>query len=200
MSGHSNGRVATLTCCFDAELFGHWWFEGVHFLNHAIEELLKRGVRVSSAEQRLAEAPPQKVVWLPEGSWGEGADHRVWFNDGSRWMWEVMWRAEERIQQLEERLIRQKKGGTKRQKEIFNQLKWALSLLLASDWIFVISSGGAVDYGHQRFAVAHHRFEQLSLALDDLLEHRPLSQQRKAALEEIKAFQEAPAELEHKDL
>jgi predicted glycosyl hydrolase (DUF1957 family) len=34
-----------------------------------------------TAEQALATYPPDKVMRLPEGSWGEGGDHRVWLND-----------------------------------------------------------------------------------------------------------------------
>ena len=37
---------------------------------------------------------------LPEGSWGEKGNHSVWINDRNRWMWEIEYRAENRMLKL----------------------------------------------------------------------------------------------------
>ena len=42
-----------------------------------------------TAEESLYHQPPDKVMRLPEGSWGDKGNHSEWINDGTRWMWYV---------------------------------------------------------------------------------------------------------------
>jgi 1,4-alpha-glucan branching enzyme len=190
-------RPATLTACFDAELFGHWWFEGPDFLFDVLDELsLDPDIEVCAPKERLQSAPPDKWVWLPEGSWGAEGDHRVWLNEGTHWMWETMHRCEQRFHSLAGRIERA--GG--RAEELLPRLKWALSLLLASDWIFVLSTGGAVDYGYKRFCLCWHRFDSLADMAEGILGGSPLSPLQEASLNEIKVHQPLPSVLSQRDI
>ncbi|MEM7808803.1 MAG: 1,4-alpha-glucan branching protein domain-containing protein [Planctomycetota bacterium] len=144
------GRRGTVVASFDAELFGHWWFEGPRFLRDVILNLAgDEHVRLSTASEVLERDPADKVMRLPEGSWGENGDHTVWANDSVKWWWEIEYRAEgEFLKQLHSlpwktnadvRVLLEKAGRQ-------------LLLLQASDWAFVIHTQGAVDYGIQRIA------------------------------------------------
>jgi 1,4-alpha-glucan branching enzyme len=159
MHRERTGRGGTVCAPFDAELFGHWWHEGPRFLLEVARRIHHDPeLRAATVGQRLAEAPSDKAVSLPEGSWGAGGDHRVWLNDELRFYWEVVYRAEDRFIDLWHRAP-WREGGLAA--ELLTEAGRQLLLLQASDWPFVISTRGAVDYGLRRI------FEHAGL-LDDL--------------------------------
>ncbi len=153
------GRHGVITASFDAELFGHWWFEGPRFLRDVLLTLnADPDVDVLTAQMLEERHPPDKVVSLPEGSWGEGGDHRVWANPKVNWMWEIEYRCEAMFGKLTFEL------PWRRDPQIRQLLEKAgreLLLLQASDWWFVITRGQAVDYGIKRFMLHVARFETL---------------------------------------
>ena len=162
------GRDGCLTASFDAELFGHWWFEGPDFLRDVLLTLHHDPrVRVETAEARLERRAPDKVAWLPSGTWGHGGDDRVWINERTRWTWECLYRAEDRHLGL---LWRSRQpGAPARVRALLQEVGRELLLMQASDWQFVIETGGAVDYGFRRFAVHLDRFEALCALVEDAL-------------------------------
>ena len=169
----ATGREGCVTAPFDAELFGHWWAEGPAFVFAVLEALHHAPeVRVETAAARIARCPPETVVWLPEGSWGEGGDHRVWLNDQTRWTWESLYRMEDRFLGLRYRVDEGGEGGPEAQ-QLLGEAARELLLVQASDWQFVVSSGGAVDYGFRRFSVHLDRLEALLTLLQDHLDGAP---------------------------
>lgn len=166
------GRDGCLTAAFDAELFGHWWFEGPEFLRDVLLTLHHDPrVRVETAAARLARVPPDKVAWLPTGTWGHGGDDRVWINHRTRWTWEALYRAEDRFLGL---LWRGRQPGAPAGViAVLRDAARELLLMQASDWQFVIETGGAVDYGYRRFAVHLDRFEAMCALAEDALSGRP---------------------------
>ena len=179
------GRQGTVVASFDAELFGHWWFEGPRFLRDVIFAAhADPHVRLSTAEEVLDRKTPDKAVRLPEGSWGENGDHTVWMNEQVKWMWEAEYRAEGSfLKGLHELPWRQKDDV----KDLMTKAARQLLLLQASDWPFVIHSGGAVDYGTFRFSGHATRFNRLI----DLAGHAAgggdMSRLEKAQVEEADA-------------
>ncbi|MGD1277983.1 MAG: 1,4-alpha-glucan branching protein domain-containing protein [Tepidisphaeraceae bacterium] len=154
------GRRGVCVAPFDAELFGHWWFEGPRFLRDVILTMShEASVSLSTAQEALDRHPPDKVVRLPEGSWGEKGNHSVWMNDKTRWMWEVEYRAERSMVEMVRQL------PWKSDYSVAEHLRRAgrqLLLLQASDWPFVVHTSGAVDYGIQRFSGHATNFERAS--------------------------------------
>ena len=162
----TNGRPGVCVASFDAELFGHWWFEGPQFLRDVIFTLSRDPqVKLLTAEDALAHFPPDKVVRLPEGSWGEKGNHSVWINDRNRWIWEMEYRAEGRMLQLLHALPWRTQPPVR---EMLERAGRELLLLQASDWPFVIHSQGAVDYGIQRFGGHCTRFDRMATIADAL--------------------------------
>ena len=152
------GRHGVVVAPFDAELFGHWWHEGPLFLREMFRALHHAGeVEPTTVSAFLAAHPPDKVVSLPEGSWGEGGDHRVWLNDELKWTWEAEYRAEDRFLGMLDRLPWRTDPGVK---EALEAAARELLLLQASDWQFVIHTKGAVDYGFRRFCEHLARFDR----------------------------------------
>src|SRR5439155_23368638 len=90
-----------VTAPFDAELFGHWWFEGVQWHELSLRKFAAAGdVETASLGDHLAAHAPQDVVALPEGSWGQGGFHWIWLNENTSWTWEKIYPAEERMEAL----------------------------------------------------------------------------------------------------
>ncbi|MCC7191663.1 MAG: DUF1957 domain-containing protein [Phycisphaeraceae bacterium] len=155
------GRTGAVIACFDAELFGHWWFEGPRFLRDVLLSLHHDPqVNVSTSADYLKQHPPDKVMAFKEGSWGEGGDHRVWFNDQTRWIWEVEYRAEAHFGKLTYNLPWRNPEKTEL-RDLLEKAGRELLLMQASDWPFVISRGQAIDYGIKRFVLHAGRFENL---------------------------------------
>lgn len=137
---------------FDTELFGHWWFEGPKFIERVIT-LLDRNtdIRVTNCAEALDTLGFEKVIALPEGSWGEGGHHFVWLNKEVKWMWEVIYPLEDQFLQSLNATPQAEIDQDDLLKTLFTQAARELLLLEASDWEFVISTKGAIDYSIKRF-------------------------------------------------
>jgi 1,4-alpha-glucan branching enzyme len=154
------GRHGVVVASFDAELFGHWWFEGPQFLRDVILSLnADPDVDLRTPEEYLERHPPDKAAALPEGSWGDGGDHRVWVNDRVNWIWSVEYRCESLFGKLTYNLPWRERPELR---GILEKAGRELLLLQASDWPFVISRDQAVDYGIKRFMQHVGRFECLA--------------------------------------
>lgn len=160
------GRHGVVVAPFDAELFGHWWHEGPKWLRNVLLTLsADPHVDLCTAQEVLRDHPADKVAWLPEGSWGEGSDHRVWLNDPLKWTWQVAHRAEGRLRQLLAAIPWRDEPPLQ---EALILAARELLLLQASDWQFVIHTQGAPDYGTKRFCGHASRFDRMC----DLAWHR----------------------------
>jgi 1,4-alpha-glucan branching enzyme len=169
------GRHGVVTACFDAELFGHWWYEGPEFLRDVILTLsADPEIQNSTTAEYLSQHPPDKTVALPEGSWGEGGDHRVWINEQTRWIWEVEYRAESLFGKLTYQLPWEKPENSEL-RSIMEKAGRELLLMQASDWPFVISRGQAIDYGIKRFVLHAGRFENLCDIAEKLARNEELT-------------------------
>ncbi len=159
-----HGRHGVVCAPFDAELFGHWWHEGPAFL---LEVARAFAADASVQPVTLGEAvsePIDKGVTLPEGSWGAGGDHQVWLNDELRFYWEMVYRAEDRFLDAWHRLDWEGNEGVA---ELVREAGRQLLLLQASDWPFVISTQGAVDYGIRRIAAHAQNLDELLNGAED---------------------------------
>ncbi len=143
---------------FDTELFGHWWFEGPEWLYRVIKKLYsdKSDVRPVKLGEYLDAFPPDEVVNLPEGSWGEGGFHWVWLNDWTRWTWE-------KIYEMEHRVVALLKSDRQINPLLMQQILKQLLLLESSDWQFLITTWSARDYAENRFS---EHYEVLKKLLD----------------------------------
>ena len=165
---------ALLTVTFDAELFGHWWFEGIDWLGRVLRELSASGPRPVTVDEYLRREPARERVDLVEGSWGKNNDHSTWMNDRTAWMWAEL----ARLSVDMEGLRREKIGGQLRERAA-RQAARELLLAESSDWPFLVTTGQAADYAVERFRSHVRRFRrsaQLARAgtADDEVELRSL--------------------------
>ena len=179
------GRAGTIVAPFDAELFGHWWFEGLAFLRDVLLTLAHdRTVDVVTTAAAVAASPRDMVSRLPESSWGEGGGHHVWLNEQTRWLWESAGRAEGRFLKL---LAELPWRTTPTVADLLGRAGRELLLMQASDWPFVIHSQAAADYGIGRFAGHATRFERLCSIASEVAAGRPIDAVRQTELAEAEA-------------
>jgi 1,4-alpha-glucan branching enzyme len=158
----ATGRTGVVVAPFDTELFGHWWFEGPRWLEAVLRKLEGRVV-AATASDFLAAHPPRSTIRLPEGSWGQGGAHWVWLNDGTRWVWEEVYRAEDAFLDAS----RAAKGQTNpTARRILSQLARELLLLESSDWPFLITTVAAKDYAEARVKEHIAAFDRLRTLLE----------------------------------
>lgn len=157
-----NGAPPILTAPFDAELFGHWWFEGPEWLKNVVLEYAKpdSGVALTTAGEYLDRYRPSGFLSLPEGSWGRNGTHEVWLNPETEWTWKHIYSCEQAVQHIVEG---KRWKGNDLATRLAKQICRELLLLESSDWQFLITTQSARDYAEKRFLT---HLEQLRALLD----------------------------------
>jgi len=153
-----HGEAGVIAAPFDTELFGHWWHEGPLWIEQVFRVLAKSDIRPLSGSELLEARPPEQVLRLPEGSWGEGGHHWVWLNPRTDWTWKKIYEAEDKVVSLIQKTGGKPPAAAKRYVE---QLARTLLLLEASDWQFLITTVSAADYSEMRFAQHFDEIERL---------------------------------------
>ena len=180
-----DGAPPILCAPFDAELFGHWWFEGALWLEAVARALQasNSGIALTSCSDYLAKYPPATFLAMHEGSWGAEGTNQVWLNPETSWTWAHIYPAELFVRAAcTQATWRQTPLGTR----IIAQLCRELLLLESSDWQFLITTGAARDYAELRFLTHNEQFLELKqsyqawVACGVLNEHQ---QTRLAAIE-----------------
>ena len=152
-------ETGILVAPFDAELFGHWWFEGPGFLERVIEKIsAMNDIGLCTAGEYFDLNKPSRMITLPEGSWGEGGYHYIWLNKWTEWTWKHIYEDEARMIEL---AAGYREAGDLK-KRIIAQAARELMLLSSSDWQFLISTWAARDYAVTRIATHHEAFNKLS--------------------------------------
>jgi 1,4-alpha-glucan branching enzyme len=168
-----HGEPGIIVAAYDTELFGHWWFEGVDWLKRVLTQLAETpGVELTTASDWLEAHPADKVIDLPESSWGHAGTHITWINPETTWMWAAVHAAEVRM----EGLVDRHPGAEGSALAALNQAARELVLLQASDWEFLYTTGQARQYAGDRFSEHVERFNDLSAALEGQADDSMLAQ------------------------
>ncbi len=177
------GGDGVIAAPFDTELFGHWWFEGVDFLAAVYRHLADggaAGVRPATASEHLERHPPRIAIELEPGSWGAGGDDGMWFNPGTAWTWQRLWRLEERFWEVVPQVL-----GAADARRPLAQAARELLLAQASDWQFIMTTGSVSDYAERRFTQHADDAELLVGLLEDVARGGVIPQQAWHIVEEL---------------
>lgn len=155
----ATGEEGHVVVPFDTELFGHWWFEGVEWIKQVIRKMAKgSGIRRVTVGELVEGEPPSHAYQLPESTWGAGGHYHVWMNPDVEFMWPIIHRCEERMEELVRRVP---SPATPLQARALNQAARELLLLEGSDWPFLVTTGQAKAYAVERFNDHVDRFDTL---------------------------------------
>lgn len=178
------GELGLVCAPYDAELFGHWWFEGPEFLKQVLRRLATDPeVDLTTGSAFLQAHPPTQVISIPEGSWGEGGYHYIWLNEWTEWTWSHIYDDEREMQRLAQQF---QSSEDPKLLDILKQAARELLLLQASDWQFLISTWSARDYAELRVAEHHETFRRLARMARAYAEEGSVREGEWAFLEECK--------------
>ena len=168
-------RTPLLVAPFDAELFGHWWFEGPQFLAELFRQGPGLGVRFTHLREVLATDQPLQVCRPSPSSWGQGGYHDYWLNDSNAWVVIEWQRASAAMVRRVNRGV-----GSADQRGLLTQAGRELLLAQSSDWSFILRAGTTTDLAKERIERHLDRFWRL---MDAINNNTPLPQGWLAAVE-----------------
>lgn len=186
LHGHwrQTGERGVVVAAFDTELFGHWWFEGPQWISELLRQITTDGdVTLTTCQGYLHQSPPLRTVQLTESSWGDGGDHRVWWQAGTRQLWHDLYQAECAMRRLARQLHGRILDG--QVARIVQQCGCELLLLQSSDWPFMIGTGNTADHARWRFALHYKNFQSCHAWATRSLGGETLAEEELRALEEM---------------
>lgn len=100
-------RKPIVVCPYDAELFGHWWYEGPAWIEALCREFDRRGgpVRLATPGDYIAEYPESQQAQIPFCSWGRDGYADVWLQGNNDWIYRHLHYAEDRLIQAATEMI-----------------------------------------------------------------------------------------------
>jgi 1,4-alpha-glucan branching enzyme len=166
------GRIAhggLCVCAFDTELLGHWWHEGVGWLEAVIGEALAQRLALAVLDEetlvRHPPAPAPAPAELGVTSWGAGGDLRTWSGPAVADLAWLARSAELRTLGGPQRVADGPDGSPASGERALRELL----ALQSSDWAFLADRGWAGDYPRRR-AAGHAGLLERALASDAELE------------------------------
>jgi 1,4-alpha-glucan branching enzyme len=159
LAGIMEGRAPLIVSPYDAELFGHWWYEGPLFLNFLFRKLHfdQATVKPLTPWEYLQRFPEAQISTPSMSSWGYKGYSEVWLEGSNDWIYRHLHKAAERMIGLANR-HGQASGGMTR---LLNQAARELLLAQSSDWAFIMKTGTMVDYAVKRTKEHVTRFNKL---------------------------------------
>jgi len=141
-------ETPTLVLAFDAELFGHWWFEGIHWLRRVLEHVGERQeITLTTVSQLLSPAAPTVA----------SSAHPLFDDSALAPMQQQIAQATDRFTAVVERYTAEEEQG----EALLAQAARELLLAQGSDWAALIATGAATDYAKRRVHEHLDRFERL---------------------------------------
>jgi 1,4-alpha-glucan branching enzyme len=144
---------------FDAELFGHWWFEGPLFLEEFIRQAAReRDFSLTTPSEYLAAHPTQQIVEPAASTWGENGHLAVWLDPSNAWIYPHLHVA---AQKMSEAARIHTENCSRLADRMLKQLARELLLAQSSDWAFLMKTGTAREYATKRTIDHLARFNRL---------------------------------------
>ncbi len=136
-----------LNLCFDAELFGHRWFEGIAFLKQVLQNGVKeKDIEFTTPGEILSRTQEYERAELNECSWGRGGYSDSWLDGENSWVYRHVHKAIERMEELAERFPNQRSLKAR----FLDQAAREVLLAMASDWPYILHDKTSVIYAEKR--------------------------------------------------
>jgi len=163
-------RPPVVVCPYDAELFGHWWYEGPEFLDFFMRKAYydQTVFTFITPSDYLRRYPSNQAASPAASSWGEAGYWQVWLNEKNEWIYPHLRVAQERMTELANRFSRSPNAGPAEESRLpalteraLKQAARELLLAQASDWPFILRAGTRADYARRRVTEHLQQFGQI---------------------------------------
>lgn len=142
-------RPPIIVAPYDAELFGHWWYEGPEFLDFLVRKLCQEQQSMLSLitpGEYLRRHDTNQIATPSASSWGEEGYWRVWLNESNEWIYPHLHVAQERMSELARRFPH----ADGLQGRALKQAAREVLLAQASDWPFIMRAKTSPEYARRR--------------------------------------------------
>ncbi|MBI4051143.1 MAG: DUF1957 domain-containing protein [Elusimicrobia bacterium] len=165
---HLNGSLKIkpiVTAMYDAELFGHWWFEGPQFLEQTLRKIRSQrlAIKAITPSEYLHNSPELQPVKPEISSWGDKGYFEVWLNSSNHWIYLPLHKATGKMIESANRNQHQRLNTIERRG--LNQAARELLLAQASDWAFMMTTGSHVSYAETRIQSHLENFNKLQVQI-----------------------------------
>lgn len=153
-------RPPVIVSPYDAELFGHWWFEGPEFLNYVVRQIIfdpQQICKLTTPTEYLLDNREFQTISPSESSWGEEGYLKLWLNQTNAWMLPHLRVAHTRMVSMAKK---HRTPGVIAERAL-KQAARELLLAQASDWAFIIYTKTSPDYARKRFTEHIVRFTRI---------------------------------------
>ena len=148
LSEQFNGVSPVVVAPFDAELFGHWWYEGPIFLEDLFRELNGDDTVVCATPPEVIESMGEVQCVTPNiSTWGANGYNEVWLNGRNDWIYRHL---DEGVRRMIELARKYEKTEDRLKIRALNQMARELLLAQSSDWAFIITTNTTVEYAVNR--------------------------------------------------
>ncbi|MGC8765596.1 MAG: glycoside hydrolase family 57 protein [Brevinematia bacterium] len=152
-------RKPLIVSMYDAELFGHWWFEGIDFLYNVIKLINESSIIKMILPSEYLELYRENQVAEPSmSSWGSNGYSEFWLNETNDWIYRHLHKATERMIELATIFY---KAKSKVYVDCLNQAARELLIAQSSDWPFIMKTMTMVDYAKNRIVESLNNFNTL---------------------------------------
>ncbi|MBO6972076.1 MAG: DUF1957 domain-containing protein [Prochlorococcus marinus CUG1431] len=152
----SSPFLPLLVAPFDAELFGHWWYEGPLFIKNILMNSPKFSIELTNLKEFLIQKPNIQICDPSPSSWGQGGYHNYWINDSNAWIVPEITKAGSAFVDL-----CSKKLNDDLSVRLFKQAARELLLSESSDWSFILRAGTTTNLAKERIERHLFRFWKL---------------------------------------
>ena len=149
----SMGIEPLLIAPFDAELFGHWWFEGPQFLSQLFINSKKEGIKLITLREALQRKKHIQLCNPSPSSWGQGGFHNYWLNESNAWIVHQWSKAGREMVDICSKGIKQQSDI-----KIIKQAGRELLLCQSSDWSFILKANTTTELARERINLHIKRF------------------------------------------
>jgi 1,4-alpha-glucan branching enzyme len=145
---------------YDAELYGHWWFEGPQWLDFLIRKTAcdQDVIKMITPSEYLEESRRNQVITPSMSSWGWKGYSEMWLQGSNDWIYRHLHGASDRMTELSKSHPEGTNGLVKR---ALNQALRELLLAQSSDWAFILGTGTHTSYAVRRTKDHLIRFNRL---------------------------------------
>jgi len=159
-------RPPVIVAPYDAELFGHWWYEGPEFLRSLLRRIHhdSKVLGMITPSEYLERYPRNQLATPSLSSWGFRGYCEVWLEETNDWIYRHLHKAAERMIALANKNRRETDPIRVR---MLNQAARELLLAQSSDWAFIMKTRTMVEYAVKRTKEHLLNFRDLWRMLED---------------------------------
>ncbi len=149
-----------ILCPYDAELYGHWWYEGPYWLYVLFKKIHfdQSDFKLITPGEYIDKFPEIQVCMPCRSSWGANGYSEVWLNEENDYAHIHLHNAGNKMVEITHKFIDEQNPI---KIKALNQCARELLLAQSSDWLFIITNKTMVDYAKKRIKDHIGRFNKL---------------------------------------